>query len=178
MQQLPVFYDPERVEQRIGAYRRRVIWQAVSAGLSVAALAVLFLHSWLVAKGQPGEVGQMLRYVLTFGAVIGLVMLLIQLLWLRRLRAARREVGDGLAMLLSHRGIETADGAMPWEDITRVAVANGRPGHGYRLDIVTADRGACAFPLDGLNLLPGSLDSATRAYSAGRHGVDLTVVDD
>ncbi|PFG68772.1 hypothetical protein B0O41_3619 [Propionibacteriaceae bacterium ES.041] len=178
MQQLPIFYDPLRAEQRIGAQRRRVIWGLVSTGISVAGLAALFLYGWLVTKSQPGETGQLLRWVLAFSSITGLISLLANLLWLRALRNARREVGDGLALTLSHRGIETAEGPLGWEQVARVRAANGRPGHGYRLDIIGTDNQVRAFPLDGLALLPGSLDSATRAYSSGRHGVDLTVVDD
>lgn len=178
MQQLPVLYDPERVEQRIGVQRRRTIWGLISTALSVAGLAALYLYGLLVTKGQPGETGQLLRWVLGFSSVTGLISLLANLLWLRALRRARWAVGQGLAMQLSHRGIETVDGMLGWDEISRVRAANGRLGQGYRLDIVGTDQRVRTFPLDGLALLPGTLDAATRAYSSGRHGVDLSVVDD
>lgn len=178
MQELPIEFDPHVFRERVAQQRSRVIRGFISTGFTIAVLAGLAIYVFGVRDGERSEVIGMLLWVLSFSAGVGILLQIGYLLWLRRLRAALRDVGEGLAMVLSSRGIEYAGGVWAWDAVARLAAAKGRAGHGYRLRVDSTDGAHIEFPLEGLSLLPGSLDSATRAYSSGRHGVDLTVVDD
>lgn len=178
MQELPIAYDPSVLRARVGAQRGRVIRGSISTGVTVIALVGLLLYVYLGRDGQMGEMLGMLSWLLGFSAVIGVVVLVGQIVWLSRLRKGLAGVGSGLAMIVSGSGIEYAGGRAEWTEVARLAAARGKPGHGYLLRIDRTDGSGMSFPLEGLDILPGTLDAATRAYSAGRHGVDLTVVDD
>ncbi|MDO5500265.1 MAG: hypothetical protein Q4F67_11380 [Propionibacteriaceae bacterium] len=176
--ELPVDYDAAIPASRAADQRRRIVGGSISTGISVIGVVAVLLFVWLRRDWQFSEVTTMLTWVFASSAVIGSVILIARAIWLSRLRQGVRAVGDGLAMVLSRDGIETEDGLMPWDRIARIAAAKGKPGHGYRLLVECVDGATTEFPLEGLGILPGTLDSAARAYSAGRHGIDLSIVDD
>lgn len=178
MQELPINYDPSALAARAAAHQRRILLGCISTGVALVGLIGVLLFVFLRRDGNFDEVLAMLTWVFGSSVVFGGAILIGQLMWLRRLRTGVRAVGDGLAMILSAEGIEHATGAVRWDEVARVAAARGKPGHGYRLHVERTDGAGFDFPLEGLAILPGTLDSATRAYSAGRHGVDLSVVDD
>lgn len=179
MQELPIFYDSTVLAGRVDSARRGVRWGAVTTGLTVAILIGVVLHIQFVLDGSPGETWSMVRWVLAFSAVFSLLSLTGRVVWLYRQRGGLRRLGEGLALVLSARGVQTmAEEPLPWCRIEEIRAARGKWGHGYALEVRAVDGSTQALPLDGLDILPGSLDAATRAYSAGRHGVDLAVVDD
>lgn len=175
---LPIVYDAQVVAARVAGERGRVILNGVSTGITVAGLAGVLLYVWLARQWVFDDVFGMLTWFLSFSAVIGSMILVARLVWLSRLRAELRAVGEGVALVVSAWGIGSAEGDAAWDDIAHVAATRGRIGRGYRLRVERVDGSAFDFPLEGLGILPGTLDAAVRAYSAGRHGVDLTVVDD
>lgn len=179
MQEMPIFYDPTVLAGRVASARRAVITGAIMAGLTLAILIGVVIYIQIGLDGKPGETWSMIRWVLAFSAGFSLLSLAARAIWLHRQRAGLRVLGEGLACVLSARGFQ-ADSAEPsaWEEIEQIRAAKGRWGHGYELEVRRADGLIQTLPLEGLGILPGSLDAATRAYSAGRHGVDLTVVDD
>jgi hypothetical protein len=179
MKELPIFYDPTVLKGRVASARHGVIWGAVTLGLTLVVLAGVLIHIQVNLDGTPGETWAMARWVLAFSAGFSVLTLVGRLVWFYRQRAGLRRVGEGLALRLSSGGVQTAaDGPLPWDAIEEVRAARGKWGHGYSLELRGADGSTQTLPLEGLDLLPGSLDAATRAYSAGRHGVDLSVVDD
>lgn len=179
MKQLPILFDARAADARIAGQRRKLIWQLVSVTLTTIGLLICLGASIFAPQWVEEHVWvQAMQWVLGITAVTGLLTLLANLLWMRQLRAGRREIGQGLAMVLSHDGIETEKGAWRWEDMQAVQALPGKVGHGYRLAIIPSQGPGVQLPLEALTLMPGSLDSAARAYSAGRHGVDLRALDD
>lgn len=176
---MPIFYDHTVLAGRVDNARRGAIWGAVMTGITVAILIGVLIYLQFGLNGRPTETWSVVRWVLAFSAGFSLLSLAGRAVWLHRQRDGLRRVGEGLAFVLSARGFQPATGEpLPWDRIEHIRASRGRWGHGYALEVRRADGATCAFPLEGLDILPGTLDAATRAYSAGRHGVDLTVVDD
>ncbi len=176
MQELPVLYDRSALEEKVAAQRSRVTFGFVSAGISVVLLVAVVLWNQFGRTGEPSMVWAMIQWVLVWAAVSGVVILGFNIVWLTRLRAGVRQVGEGLAFLMSGRGIHHANGTLAWPEIASLVAAKGKVGHGHQLRIEGADGSSVVFPLEGLGLLPGTLDAATRAYSSGHHAVDLSAL--
>lgn len=176
---MPIFYDPTVLAGRVEQARRGVIWGAIMTGITVAILIGVLVYIQVGLGGRPGETWVLVRWVLAFSAGFTLLSLAARAVWFYRQRDGLRRVGDGLAFVLSARGFKPAsEEPLAWDQIDHVRASRGKWGHGYALEVRRVDGATRALPLEGLDILPGSLDAATRAYSAGRHGVDLTVVDD
>lgn len=179
MREMPIFYDPTVLAGRVASARRALIWGATMTGITLALLVGVVVHIQFGLAGRPGETWGMVRWVLAFSAAVSLVSVAARAIWLLRQRSGLRRLGVGLAFVLSARGFQAAPGEpLPWDQIEQIRAARGKWGLGYALEVRRVDGSTQALPLEGLDVLPGSLDAATRAYSAGRHGVDLSVVDD
>jgi hypothetical protein len=178
MRTLPIAYDPAVLATRIDSTRRSVHWSLVATGISVVAFVGVVLYMQIGRDGSVEPTWVMLRWLLAFSAAAGVLGLVARVFWLIRLRSGLKQIGDGLAMVLSASGIQTGQTHVPWDQVDRIQAVRGRLGHGYQLEIRRVDGSVFSLPLEGLDILPGSLDAATRAYSAGRHGVDLSIVDD
>ena len=176
MQELPVLYDRSALEEKVAAQKRRVTFGFVSAGISVILLVALVLWNRFGRTGEQSMVWEMIQWLLVWTAVSGVVILGVNIVWLMRLRAGMRQVGEGLAFLMSRRGIHHANGALTWPEITSMAAAKGKAGHGHQLRIEGTDGSSVVFPLEGLGLLPGTIDAAARAYSSGHRAVDLSAL--
>lgn len=168
-----VNFAPLVVERKIAAQRRKIIGQLTLGLIYVIAITILYLLKWL-------ELAESLKWLLIFSVAITVVMTLAQVLWLIQLKRERIGLDHGLAMVLSPWGIETKQDRIPWSEVGSLVAVRGRAGHGYRLQVRPAVGGVASmtFPLDALDVLPGTLDSATRAFSGGRHGIDLSAVED
>ncbi|MDO5681900.1 MAG: hypothetical protein Q4G46_03625 [Propionibacteriaceae bacterium] len=176
---MPIYFDRQVLAGRAASERRRVIMNAVSLGITLVGLGAVLIYVFASREGQFGNITGLATWLLSVSAVISLVTLGARLVWFRRLRAAADAVGEGLALVVSRWGIQCASGQSAWESIDGVAVAKARRwGSGYRLRVDRSDGPAFDFPLEGLSSLPGTLDSSIRAYSSGRYGVDLSVLDD
>lgn len=174
--QLPISYDPAIPQRRVATAQRQLIGSAVSAGISLVIFLVLFFVGR--SRERIDDLFTLFFLASALSSIVGLLILGARIFWLVRAQMAAREVGEGLALVLSGAGVQIAAGSVGWEEVSRVAVAKGRLGFGYRLRIERHDGQYVVFPLEGLGILPGTLDAAVRAYSAGRQGVDLSVLDD
>ena len=175
---LPIHFDNSQLAQRAVSARRRAVLSVISIAIIFLTLAGVLLYVHLGRDGHFGELFLIVTWMLSVSGAIELVLLGARMVWFRRVTAASAAVGEGLAFVVSPAGIECEKGRAGWGDITHIAVANGTWGHGYLLRIKRGDEQAFEFPLGGIDILPGTLDSAMRAYSAGRHGVDLSALDD
>ena len=88
---------------------------------------------------------------------------------------AKRElasVREGVALRIGRAGVQVADAFAYWPQVSSLHVVKGRVGRSPRL-APRPRRRLGEVPLDQLDVLPATLDTTARAYSAGRHGVDL-----
>jgi hypothetical protein len=64
-----------------------------------------------------------------------------------------------------------------WPEVAVIDTIKGGVGRKPRLRVTTADGRRADVPLDQVTVFPATLDSTVRAFSAGRHGVDLSALE-
>jgi hypothetical protein len=93
---------------------------------------------------------------------------------------AKREigsVGSGTAIRIGPPGIQVAGLSASWPEVAVIDTIKGGVGRKPRLRLTTADGRRADVPLDQVTVFPATLDSTVRAFSAGRHGVDLSALE-
>jgi hypothetical protein len=86
-------------------------------------------------------------------------------------------IGSGIAIRIGPPGIQVADLAASWPQVAAVDTIKGGLARGPRLRLTLTDGRQAVVPLDQVNVFPATLDSTVRAFSAGRHGVDLSALE-
>ena len=167
-----VGFNPVASATRVAKAQSQVKW---SLWMLVPYVGFGAVYWWL--GSGPGRVRTVIiSLVVSF--VIWLAFLIWRLVNLRLARAALARVGAGEAFRISHSGITIAESGeqIAWGDLAEVK-AIGRPaGAGPEL-LMKHRGGAYQVPLSFLDAMPGSIDSALRAYSGGRRGLDLNELD-
>lgn len=154
---------------------RRALW---SLGIYLVVSVVLWL--WLRSQLT-------LTQVLIAGipsAILVLAFLVWRWLELRSARRALGKVPAGEALRIDHRGVhvdgegggERASRSFDWAGLSDLRAAGSKVGNGPDL-VVEHREGSWTVPLSWLDTLPGTIDSAIRAYSGGRRGLDLSGLD-
>lgn len=172
-EELVVSYDPEAARSRVERWRRMVRSRLISLGISVVVLTVVLFWQRDRLMANP---------VATFGVYA--VVLLIGIAWLVGVllayRAARRTadgVGTGVALRVDRRGLEIAGQQVGWQHLAALRAAKGSWPGGPVLQAVRGDGAEVSVALEQLAIRPATLDSAVRAYSSGRLGIDLSELD-
>jgi hypothetical protein len=168
--ELLVPFDDSRLRERVRSRRRGLWGRVVSLVITAGVLALLYFFG--------GEQRQGSGYVGVYGVVLGisLAWLLGYLVaWLRARRALGR-VGSGTALRVGRPGIQVARTFTPWAEVTGLAMV-ARRGRGTVFEVRRASGPPVSVPLEQFDVHPATLDSTVRAYSGGRHGVDLSALD-
>lgn len=150
------------------------------AGLSVVIYLAITIGLWLWLRDQL-SLGQIL-----LGAIPSALLVTGFVIWrYLELRSARRslaQVPAGEALRIDHRGVHASNGGgdqattYDWAGLGALRAAGKKVGAGPQL-IVEHAQGQWQVPLSYLDTLPGTIDSAVRAYSGGRRGLDLSGMD-
>lgn len=163
------------VARREGALHG-LTWPAISLTGTLIGLVVVF--AW-IANTREGS-GPMPFFVLLFfgiGVLSSSTVIGYGLFKVIRAQQELGSVGDGVAFQIDRQGITTPQGKAPWDDIISITTVPGQPCQGPILR-VEHRLGCDSYPVDALGVLPGSLESAVRIFSRGRHGVDLSAIED
>ena len=67
--------------------------------------------------------------------------------------------------------------AAPWAQVASVTTVKGGLGRDPLLRLTLSDGRTSTLPLDQVTVFPATLDTTVRAFSGGRHGVDLSALD-
>lgn len=171
IEELVVPYDPSQVKATVDRRRRAMRSRVVSLVVTVVVLVLLSLLGGTRLRGAG------------FLAVYGIA-LVISLAWflgyLVAYLIARRELGtlgSGTAVAIGRPGVQVGGVFAPWPEVTALAVVSGGLGRSPRLELRRTSGGPTSVPLNQLVVHPATLDSTARAYSAGRHGVDLAALE-
>ena len=169
--ELIVPFDPAQLQQR-AARRRRGMWsRLVSLGITVVIL-VLF---YVLGGDQTRGASSLWLYAVVVGiSVAWFVGYLVA--WLRARRAVQT-VSTGTAIRIGRPGIQVARVFTPWSEVEALTTTPGRFGRSPRFELRRTSGPAVSVPFDQLEVHPATLDSTARAYSGGRHGVDLSALD-
>ena len=169
--ELIVPYDPAQLQLRV-ARRRRGMWsRVVSLGITAVILVLLYFFG--------GDRLQGAGFLSVYGVVLAISLawfLGYLVAWLRARRALRR-VGTGTAVRIGRPGIQVGRVFTPWSEVTGLTMTGGRLGRSPRFELRRSTGPAVSVPLDQIEVHPATLDSTARAYSGGRHGVDLSALD-
>jgi hypothetical protein len=168
---LVVTYDPGPVGQKVARRRRLVRSRLVSLSITIAVLLLIYVWRREDLQGA----GFIIICVLVLGASLIWLLATIVLYFL-----AKREVntiGSGIAIRIGPPGIQVADLAASWPQVAAVDTIKGGLARGARLRLTLTDGRQAVVPLDQVSVFPATLDSTVRAFSAGRHGVDLSALE-
>lgn len=169
--ELVVPFDSSRPAEKAARWRRLFRGRVVTFFITIAVLVGIYL--WRRSQGDGGS------FVAIYGVifVVSLVWLVGYLvLWLIH-RNAVRKVGIGTALRVDRRGITVVDTFAAWAEITSVRAVKGPMGVGPLLQVERTTGAPMAVPFDHMIVPPSTIDMTARAYSGGRHGVDLNALE-
>jgi hypothetical protein len=169
IEELLVPYDPTAPAAKAKRRRRAVRSRIISLIITVAILVALYF--WQRAAFGPG------LWVI-YGVLFGIsgVWLAVSIIGYVQAKRDLNRMGQGVAVRIGRAGVQVADAFAYWPQVTGLRMVRGRVGRSPRLRLDHTG-GFAEVPLDQLPVLPATLDTTARAYSAGRHGVDLTALD-
>jgi hypothetical protein len=164
-------YDPGPLTEKVARRRARVRSRIVSLVITVVVLIAIYLWQRDQLQGT--------GFLVVYGVVLGIpvVWLVVVLIMYVRARRALRGVTPGVAIRVGPPGIEVAGLGAPWPQVASVAAVKPGPGKGPVLRLTLIDGRQAAVPFEHVTVFPATLDSAVRAFSASRHGVDLSALD-
>jgi hypothetical protein len=143
----------------------------ISLGITVVILVLLYVFG--------GDRLQGAGFLSVYGVVLAISLAWFVgylVAWLR-VRRELRGVGSGTAVRIGRPGIQVGRVFAPWSEVTGVAMTAGRWGRSDRLVLRRTGGPPASVPLNQIDVQPATLDSTARAYSGGRHGVDLSALD-
>lgn len=173
IEELAVPYDPTELETLVARRRAQVRSRIVSLVITLVILTVIYFWQ---AEQLRGVAAIAVAY--SFAIALSLGWLAVVFIRYRRARADLAEVGDGLALRIGRPGVQVTDLYAGWPEVASLAmVKGGGLGRAPRLQLSLTDGRRASVGLNQISVFPATLDSTARAYSGGRHGVDLTALD-
>lgn len=166
-----VSYAPQPALQRVAKRKAEVRQRITSLVISV----LIGVAIWYFYRDQLGSWGP---WVIALSSVTGLIWLLISLagLWIARDDAKR--VGQGPVVAVTREGLWVAAQWIPWPQVGGLSARPRAFGRSPELVFESRDGAAAKVPMDYVDALPATLDSAIRALSGGRSWIDLSHLDD
>ena len=169
--ELVVPYDPGPLADKVGRRRRLLRSRLVSLGITIAILLLIYLWQRENLDGA--------FFVVLCAVVLAVSLVLIGISAVL-LVAAKREfggLGRGTAVWIGPAGIQVAGLSAAWPEVVSIRTVKGGIGRDPRLRLTTTGGRQADVPLDQISVFPATLDSTVRAFSAGRHGVDLSALE-
>lgn len=170
-----VSYSPVAMDQRAASFRGLLPRQWIGVAISV----VISVVWWLIFKP---ELFSVLFWLLIGSVIWSLARVVVTF---GRLRAARRttsQIPPGPAFQIDHQGVVLASAPngerVGWPDVRVVRGRNKLFNPGPTLEFAWQPHRTWSVPIVVLDAAPSLIDSALRAFSLGRHGMDLSSVDD
>ena len=169
--ELVVPYDPGPLTEKIERRRRWLRSRLISLVVTIAILLLIYL--W-----QRENLDSAFFVVLS-AIVLGVSLVSIGVTGALLVMAKRefRSLGSGTAIRIGPGGIQIAGLGAAWSEVVAVNTIKGGVGRDPRLQLTTTDGRRADVPLDQVSVFPATLDSTVRAFSAGRHGVDLSAIE-
>jgi hypothetical protein len=171
IEELSVAYDPSLLAQKMARRRRLLTSRLISLAITVVLIVGFYL--WQQSKGS-ATTAVWVSLVVVLAAVAWTAVYLVGFLRARRELAGMR---SGTAVRIGRFGVEVGGAVASWPEVVSIKVVKDGLGRSPRLEL-TRTNGAPGFvAFDQIGVHPATLDSTARAYSGGRHGVDLEALD-
>lgn len=168
---LAVPYDPTAADERVARRRRQFRMRLISLGISLVIMTIFYLWRGHELAG----VWMVVVYALVI--VIGLAWAAVFWVGHRIAKQERADVGQGTALRIDRSGVELAGTFVAWPQVTGLAAAKGGFLRADRLQLSRADGPPVSIAFEAMPVRPATIDQTARAYSGGRHGVDLSELD-
>ncbi len=169
-QELVVGYNPlpaaERVAHYQGLVRSRLIWLGIGI--------VLLVLVWVWQREQLDVLQAILLFVIGLAFSGVWVVIAIVLYVLARRSMDRVNAAQGYAVRVDPQGIEVAGKVVPWSQVAHIATLRGALGGQPQLVLTDTSGATSSVPISYLDTMPGTLDSAIRAYSRGSQWIDTS----
>jgi hypothetical protein len=164
-------YDPIPLTEKVARRRRAVISRIVSLVITIGILVAVYFWQREQMRGM--------QVIVIYSIVLAIPLIWLIVVLIRYLLAKRqlRTLGYGTAIRIGPPGIQVAGLAAPWSQVARVAATKPGIGEPLQLRLTLVDGRWSAVDFEQVTIFPATLDSTVRAFSAGRHGVDLTAMD-
>ncbi len=169
--ELVAFYDDGPTRSRIARYKGFLRSRLIGLGITVVLLVVIGIWQHRNLASAAG----ITIYALVVAVAVATVVL-TYLLYRRSLRPLAT-LGQGVALRIDRHGVELAGQGVGWAEVAELAVRRSGWGFSPDFELLRRDQTSLRLPLDQIGALPATVDTAARAYSGGRHGVDLNALD-
>ena len=171
IEELVLPYDESQVLEKVRRRRRRMRSQVFS--LIITAIILVVIYFWQRDQMAGRAYGTLYALVLGISVTFLVVYLVRYLLAKRELS----RVGTGTALRIDRYGVEVRGTFVPWPEVRSLAAATAGIGRSPVLRVERTTGEPLSVPLNQMQVRPATLDLTARAYSAGRHGVDLQALD-
>jgi hypothetical protein len=169
--ELVVSYDPGPLTDKVERRRHLIRSRLINLAITIALLALIYAWQREAMEGA--------GFVVIIAVVLG-----ISLAWLAAsivlyvlAKRQMKTIGSGVAIRIGPPGIQVAGLSTPWSQVAAIDTIKGGVDRGPRLRLTLIDGRHAEVPLDQITVFPATLDSTVRAFSAGRHGVDLSAIE-
>ena len=169
--ELVVPYDAGPLTEKVA--RRRALVRSRIISLVITVVVLVAIYFWQRDQLQGNG------FLVVYGVVVGIpvVWLVVVLIMYFRARKQLRTLRPGIAVQIGPPGINVAGLGASWPEVAAVAAVKPGVGKGPVLRLTLHDGRQAAVPFEQITVFPATLDGAVRAFSASRHGVDLSALD-
>ena len=170
--ELVVPYDAGPLTEKVA--RRRALVRSRIISLVITVVVLVAIYFW--QRDQLQGNGFLVVYAVVVG--IPVVWLVVVLIMYVRARKRCGPCGRGIADPGRVRRASRSPGlGASWPEVAAVAAVKPGVGKGPVLRLTLHDGRQAAVPFEQITVFPATLDGAVRAFSASRHGVDLSALD-
>ncbi len=169
--ELLVPYDPGPLTEKVA--RRKALVRSRIISLVITVVIMVAIYLW--QRDQLQGAG----FLIVYGVVLGIpvIWLIVVLIMYVRARKQLRTLRSGIAVQVGPPGILVGGLGATWPEVAAVAAVKPGIGKGPVLRLTLHDGRQSAVPFEQITVFPATLDGAVRAFSASRHGVDLSALD-
>ncbi len=166
--ELVIGYNPMPATQRVAHFRAMIRSRLIWFGLAIVICVAIYLWQRASLDG----LSTLALFVMGLG--FSAVWVVIAVLGYLAAKRSLDSIGHGTAVVVDRDGIEVSGTRTAWANVAKVSTSRGRLGVGPDLVVTDTSGTGRTVPLSYLDTLPGTLDSAIRAYSAGRQWLDTS----
>ena len=170
-----VALTPDPTVARIARQRSTLRLQVIFALVFVAVLLLVWLGPQMLPEDarrvvQGALPSWSLPALVVIWAVPTLARIILTMAFLKRAKQDLASLGRGV-------GLYPQRVRACWAEITALKISGRSWGAGPRLRLEVSGQEVASIPISFLNTMPGAIDSAARARSMGRIGVDASDMD-
>ncbi len=169
--ELVVPYDAGPLTEKVARRRALVRSRIISLVITIAVLVAIYFWQRDQLQGN--------GFLVVYGVVVGIpvIWLIVVLIMYLRARKQLRTLQPGIAIQIGPPGIMVGGLGATWPEVAAVAAVKPGVGKGPVLRLQLHDGRQAAVPFEQITVFPATVDGAVRAFSASRHGVDLSALD-